>query len=143
MVGFARPVRIAISWLASQRSRESKQRSTCRPRPSAVTYFRSTLGRSFGVDRPALRARPGAEEGLVILQSRSPCQAPAVPVLSTWTHGKIEAIDDLLFLLVLRCGPVFRASYFSCDGPARQWNIRPRCATPSAPPPVPTTRAAP
>src|SRR5450756_878008 len=99
MVGFARPVRIAISWLASQRSRESKQRSTCRPRPSAVTYFRSTLGRSFGADGPALRARPGAAEGLVILQSPSPCQAMPcrAAALEVASPGRIEAIDELLF----------------------------------------------
>src|SRR3954468_6604840 len=40
-VGRASPVRAAISWLASQRSRGPKQRSTSRPRRNAPTDLRS------------------------------------------------------------------------------------------------------
>src|SRR5439155_25726696 len=40
-VGLASPVRAAMSWLASQRSRGPKQRRTSRPRPNAVTNLRS------------------------------------------------------------------------------------------------------
>src|SRR3954466_7918574 len=47
-VGLASPVRAAISWLASQRSRGPKQRTTSSPRPSALMNLRSSwLASSF------------------------------------------------------------------------------------------------
>src|SRR5260370_29585525 len=61
MVGLASPVRAAISWFASQRSRGPKQRSTSRPRPSAPTNLRSG-GRATSVFSVLRRTR-GTKRG--------------------------------------------------------------------------------
>src|SRR3954469_17091253 len=97
-VGLASPVRAAISWLASHRSRGPKQRTTSSPRPSALMNLRSSwLASSFFA---VLRRMRGTEYSFA---SRNPPRKEQGVMDLAFTPEELAFRDEVRAFLEASC----------------------------------------